>query len=155
MVLTPKRAKKSIARQYATSIAFGEEDEAPPDPWFNPCRVPATDRARAVIQEIAGMLQVLERYHKMRQRKRRPSDQQRFEGIVAAVVWRFYKRHNISFKKKACGRRSKNERTSPAPDGAGCENRACLTQPDWCLLTRPRPTPPWCGFEAAARAACV
>ncbi len=28
--------------------------------------------------------------------------------------------------------------------------RACLTRPDWCLLTRPQPTPPWCGFQAAA-----
>ena len=40
-----------------------------------------------------------------------------------------------------------------APGGAGCENKACLTQPDWCLLMRPQPTPPWCGFAAAARVA--
>jgi transposase len=56
-------------------------------------------------------------------------------------------------QKKACGRRSKSERTWPAHGGAGCENRACLTRPDWCLSTRPRPTPPWCGFEGVARAA--
>ena len=67
-----------------------------------------------------------------------------------SAVWRFFKRHNISFKKKACGRRSKSERTWPAPGGAGCENRACLIRPAWCSSTRPRPTPPWCGFAAAA-----
>lgn len=70
-----------------------------------------------------------------------------------SAVWRFFERHSISFKKKACRRRSKSERTWPAHGGAGCENRACLTQPDWCSSTRPRPTPPWCGFEAAAPAA--
>ena len=69
-----------------------------------------------------------------------------------SAVWRFCKRHNISFK-KACGQRSKSERTWPSHGGAGCGNRACLTRPDWCLSTRPRPIPPWCGFEAAARAA--
>ena len=26
-----------------------------------------------------------------------------------SAVWRFFKRHNISFKKKACGRRSRSE----------------------------------------------
>ena len=56
-------------------------------------------------------------------------------------------------QKKACGRRSKSGRTWPAHGGAGCENRAFLTRLDWCLLTRPQPTPPWYGFEAAARVA--
>ena len=36
------------------------------------------------------------------------------------AVWRFFKR-------------------------AGCENRACLILPAWCLSTRPPPTPRWCG----------
>jgi len=69
-----------------------------------------------------------------------------------SAVWRFFKRHNISFK-KLCTRRSRSGRTLPAPGGAGCENKACLTRADWCLLMRPQPTPPWCGFAAAARAA--
>jgi transposase len=67
-----------------------------------------------------------------------------------SAVWRFFKRH-----KKACGRRSKSEQTWPAHGGVGCKNRACLTRPDWWLLTRPQPTLPWCGFEAGARAAFV
>ena len=70
-----------------------------------------------------------------------------------SAVWRFFKRHNVSFKKKACAQRSSSERKWSAPGGAGCENRACLTRPDWCLLMRPQPTPPWCGFAAAARVA--
>ena len=69
-----------------------------------------------------------------------------------SAVWRFFQQPK-SASKKACGRRSKSKRTWPGHGGAGCENRACLTWPDWCLLTRPPPTPPWCGFEAAARVA--
>ena len=56
-------------------------------------------------------------------------------------------------QKKACAQRSSSEPMWSAPGGAGCENKACLTRPDWCLLMRPQPTPPWCGFAAAARAA--
>ena len=72
-----------------------------------------------------------------------------------SAVWRFFKRHNISFKKKACVRRSKSVPTWRALVGAGCENRACLIRRGWCSSTRHRPTPPWCGFEAAARVAFV
>jgi transposase len=39
-------------------------------------------------------------------RKRRTAGSRR-------AVWRFFKRHNISFKKKPAGRRSKSERTWP------------------------------------------
>ena len=69
-----------------------------------------------------------------------------------SAVWRFFQRHKISVKKKVCGQRSKSAPTWPALGGAGCENRVCLIQPDWCLSTRPQPTPPWCDFEVAARA---
>ena len=70
-----------------------------------------------------------------------------------SAVWRFFERHNISFKKKPAGGGAEYARTWPGRGGAGCENRACLTRPVWCSSTRPRPTPPWCGFEAAACAA--
>ena len=70
-----------------------------------------------------------------------------------SAVWRFFERHNISFKKKPARGGASSERMWSAHGGAGCENKACLTRPDWCSSTRPRPTPPWCGFEAAARAA--
>src|SRR6185437_15169731 len=55
-------------------------------------------------------------------------------------------------QKKVYGQRSKSAPTWLALGGAGCENRVCLIQPDWCLSTRPQPTPPWCDFEVAARA---
>ena len=41
----------------------------------------------------------------------------------------------------------------PARAGVGCESKACLTRPDWCLSTKLRRAPAWCGFEAAVRAA--
>ena len=70
-----------------------------------------------------------------------------------SAVWRFFDRHSISFKKKACGRRSKSVPTWRAHVGAGCESRACLIRPGWCSSTRPQPRPTWCGFAAAAGAA--
>jgi transposase len=30
--------------------------------------------------------------------------------------------------------------------------KACLIRPDWCLSTKPAPTPAWCGFAAVVRA---
>ena len=68
-----------------------------------------------------------------------------------SAVWRFFQRHKISVKKKACGRRSKNAPTWRAHGGVGCESKACLTQPDWCLSTKPPPRLTWCGFAAAVR----
>jgi transposase len=61
------------------------------------------------------------------------------------ALWRFFARHEITFKKKACARRSKNERTWLGRAGAGFESKACLIRPDWCSSTRPRPIPRWCG----------
>jgi|SRR3974390_2168709 len=69
------------------------------------------------------------------------------------AVWRFFKRHNMTFKKKACAPRSKSARTWRERVGAGGENRACLIPPIWSLSTRPPPTPRWCGFVAVAHAA--
>jgi transposase len=69
-----------------------------------------------------------------------------------SAVWRL-RAAQYQLQKKACGRQSKSGRTWLAHGGAGYKNRTCLTRPDWYSLTRPRPTPPWCGFEAAARAA--
>lgn len=60
------------------------------------------------------------------------------------AVWRFFQRHKITFKKKACARRSRSGQTSHGHVGGGCENRACLTQPTWYSWTRPPPIPRWC-----------
>jgi transposase len=76
-------------------------------------------------------------------------------GIVGSrtAVWRFYERHDISFKKKFCTRRSKSAPKWPVRAAVGCESRACLTPRDWCLSMRPTRTLQWCGFAAAVRAA--
>src|SRR5258708_35532816 len=58
---------------------------------------------------------------------------------------RFFIRHNITFKKKACAPRSRLDPTSPARDDVGFESKACLTQRDWCLSTRKPPAPRWSG----------
>src|SRR6266480_521658 len=76
-------------------------------------------------------------------------------GIAASrtAVWRFYERHDISFKKKACTRRSKSARKSLANADVGCDSKACLTRPGWCSSTRPGRIPAWCGYAGAVRAA--
>lgn len=76
-------------------------------------------------------------------------------GIAGSrtAVWRFYERHDISFKKKACTQRSKSEPRSPVRAAAGCESKACLTRRDSCSSTRPARIPRWCGGMAAVRVA--
>ena len=76
-------------------------------------------------------------------------------GIAGSrtAVWRFYERHDISFKKKACTRRSKSAQRWLANGGVGCDGKACLTRPGWCSSTKPARTPVWCACAGAARAA--
>src|SRR5260370_55302 len=49
------------------------------------------------------------------------------------AVWRFYERHDFSFKKKLCTRRSRSAPRWPAHADIGCESRACLILCGWCL----------------------
>ena len=76
-------------------------------------------------------------------------------GIVGgrAAVWRFYERHDISFKKKLCMRRSRGARMSCAHVGGGCANKACLTRRGWCSSTKPARILRWCGYADALRVA--
>ena len=60
------------------------------------------------------------------------------------AVWRFFKRHKITFK-KSLRAADKSARTWRGRAGAGCENRACLIPLDWSSSTRPPPIPRWCG----------
>ena len=76
-------------------------------------------------------------------KRRIPWESQRGVALLSAA--------QDQLQKKVCGRRSKSGRTWHAHGGAGCESNACLTQPDWCFSTRPRPRPTWCGFAAAVR----
>jgi transposase len=58
-----------------------------------------------------------------------------------ATLWRFFRRHGISFKKNRCALPNKNARTSPrrASNGAPC--RARSTRASWSSSTRPEPPP--------------
>src|SRR6266478_5522502 len=71
-----------------------------------------------------------------------------------SAVARFFLRHNISFKKKACTLPSNSERTWPVRADAGFESRVCLILRGLSLSMRLPPAPIWCGCEVAARAAC-
>src|SRR5258708_14237599 len=66
-----------------------------------------------------------------------------------SALSRFFIRHNITFKKKACAPRSRLDPTSPARDDVGFESKACLTQPAWCLSTRQPPAPRLFGSTVA------
>ena len=61
-----------------------------------------------------------------------------------SALSRFFIRHDITFKKKACKPRNDNERRWPARADAGYESKACLIPPGWCLSTRLRLAPTWC-----------
>jgi transposase len=56
------------------------------------------------------------------------------------AVWRLFRRHNITFKKKSAGGRTWRGRAS-----AGSEGSACLIQRGWSSLMRLPPTPRWHG----------
>jgi hypothetical protein len=53
---------------------------------FDPWRLPASDAARAVIADILNQVQNYEEYYGLRERKRRPKDQETFEATVTAII---------------------------------------------------------------------
>ncbi|GEP07766.1 hypothetical protein [Methylobacterium oxalidis] len=56
------------------------------DRFFNPHRIPRTDKARAVIQTVISSLDAREREINPEKRKRRPVDQATFETTIMALV---------------------------------------------------------------------
>lgn len=62
------------------------EERPAKDTRFNPSRIPVSDRAKALVGEIRGMLLSYERYYGLRRRARRPADQQRFDRMVQAIL---------------------------------------------------------------------
>jgi len=70
-----------------------------------------------------------------------------------SALWRFFDRHNITFKKKVCGRRNSIARTWPGRAGVGSESKACLTPPGWCFLMRRQSARTWCGSVVAGHVA--
>jgi transposase len=57
------------------------------------------------------------------------------------ALWRFFERHNITFKKKACRQPNGSGRTWLGHAGAGSESKACLIPPAWSLSTRRQSVP--------------
>jgi hypothetical protein len=70
------------SRQTATDAGTTDVPIRPRDPWFNPYRVPATERAWAVVREVQRDLEG----HEKRERRRRPADQRTMEDTLATVV---------------------------------------------------------------------
>lgn len=53
---------------------------------FNPWRIPKTDKAKALVNEAINQVQNYETYYKLRTRKRKQDDQERFKAAVSALV---------------------------------------------------------------------
>ena len=92
-------------------------------------------RVLAVIAEHAD-LTLMETAAELRRRRIRTSK---------SALSRFFGRHAITLKKKACKPRSGSERTWPVRADAGYGSKACLTPLGWYLSTRLRSAPIWCG----------
>src|ERR1700674_4715588 len=62
-----------------------------------------------------------------------------------SAVGRFFLRHGISFKKKACTPPSSNGRTWRVRAGGGFASKVCLIRRGLSFSTRAPPPPAWCG----------
>jgi hypothetical protein len=63
-----------------------DTEEVGQDTWFNPYRVPKTERAWAVVRDVVNQVQSLEQDDGLRKRARRQVDQERFEATVATII---------------------------------------------------------------------
>ena len=64
---------------------------------------------------------------------------------------RFFHRHDITFKKKACKLPSESEQMWLERADVGFESKGCLIRQDWCSLMKLLSPPAWCGSEGALR----
>jgi hypothetical protein len=60
--------------------------EQPRDRPFNAWRIPKAEKAKAIVQDIIGQVQVYEQYYGLRKRRRKSTDQQAFEATVSALI---------------------------------------------------------------------
>lgn len=72
--------------EMASTAEPAEVVELPADRFFNPWRVPVTATARAFVEEIIRDVEAYEQAQQLRQRKRRPADQETFRATVSALV---------------------------------------------------------------------
>lgn len=56
------------------------------DHFFDPYRVPSEDNASELVDEALQNLKAYENHHGLRQRKRRPADEERLRAAVTAVI---------------------------------------------------------------------
>ena len=56
----------------------------------------------------------------------------------ASCLWRFFRRHDVTFKKKLCTPPNRTGRTSKRHARPGGKTRRRWTRPIWSLLTRPQ-----------------
>jgi hypothetical protein len=70
----------------ADAVLAEDADDAPRDTWFNPYRLPRSERAWAVVSDVVRQVQGLEQHDGLRRRTRRQTDQERFEASIAAII---------------------------------------------------------------------
>ena len=75
--------------------------------------------------------------------------------VSRSALSRFFARHGITFKKKACRRQSASEPRWLARVNAGSASKAGLTLPASYLSTRQQSPPTWCALTVGARAESV
>ena len=77
------------------------------------------------------------------------------QGIPGSrtALWRFLDRHELTFKKKACGQPNDTAPTWRERVGDGFGSKDFLIRRGWCLSMRRRPAPIWSVCEDVARAA--
>lgn len=72
--------------EMAGAVEAMELTDIPEDRFFNPWRVPVTAAAREFVEEIIRDVEAFEQAQKLRQRKRRPADQETFRSTLSALV---------------------------------------------------------------------
>src|SRR5204862_7559508 len=69
-----------------------------------------------------------------------------------SALSRFFVRHGITIKKKACRRQSASAPTWLGRADAGSASKACLILPTSYLSTKLQSRPTWCGLTVGTRA---
>jgi hypothetical protein len=81
------QAPQAVRQPFSGDDVLTEEcDDAAQDTWFNPYRLPKSERAWAVVRDVVNQVQNLEQHDGLRKRARRQLDQERFEASVAAII---------------------------------------------------------------------
>src|SRR5690348_4285167 len=73
-----------------------DDDETavpPPDPFFDPFRLPRSENVKAIIADVLRHLGHYEAHFKVRQRARRVADEEQYRRIVTGLVCDLIHRH--------------------------------------------------------------